>query len=79
MDGGEYTVQSVCFSPDCTTLASGSVDCFIYLWNVKVGSLKAKFYGHSGGVNSVRFSPDGTKLASCSKDKSIKLWDVKTG
>lgn len=30
-------VYSVSFSPDCTTLASGSDDISIRLWNVKTG------------------------------------------
>ncbi|CAD8215197.1 unnamed protein product [Paramecium octaurelia] len=62
-----------------TTLASGSWDKSIRLWDVKTGQQKAKFNGHSHYVNSICYSPDGTTLASGSVDNSIRLWDVKTG
>ncbi|CAK74234.1 unnamed protein product (macronuclear) [Paramecium tetraurelia] len=69
--------MAVNVSPDGTTLASGSVDKSIRLWDVKTGQQKAKLDGHSGDVYSVSFSPDGTLLASGSGDSSIRLWDVK--
>ncbi|CAD8128937.1 unnamed protein product [Paramecium sonneborni] len=70
---------SLCFSPDGTTLASGSLDKSICLWDVQTGQQKAKLDGHMRSVNSVCFSPDGATLASGSDDNSIRLWDVKTG
>ncbi|CAD8214616.1 unnamed protein product [Paramecium octaurelia] len=78
-DGHVGCVRSVCFSPDGSTLASGSVDNSIGLWNTKTGQQKAKLYGHSNSIISVSFSPDGSTLASGSFDNSIGLWDVKTG
>ncbi|CAD8132652.1 unnamed protein product [Paramecium pentaurelia] len=68
---------SVCFSLDGNTLASGSVDKSIRLWDVKTGQQKAKLNGHDDGVWSVCFSPDGNTLASGSSDNFIRLWDVK--
>ncbi|CAK79606.1 unnamed protein product (macronuclear) [Paramecium tetraurelia] len=79
LDGHSSTVYSVNFSPDGTTLASGSDDKSIRLWDVKTGQQTAKLDGHSQAVISVNFSPDGTTLASGSLDNSIRLWDVKTG
>ncbi len=72
-------VNSVSFSPDEQTLASGSFDSTIKLWDVKTGQELRTLYGHSNEVWSVSFSPDGHTLASGSLDKTIKLWDVKTG
>ncbi|CAD8198796.1 unnamed protein product [Paramecium pentaurelia] len=37
LDGHEFSVMSVCFSPDGNTLAFGSDDNSIRLWNVKTG------------------------------------------
>ncbi|CAD8215229.1 unnamed protein product [Paramecium octaurelia] len=71
--------KTICYSPDGTTLASGSGDKSIRLWDVKSGQQKAKLDGHSCAVNSICYSPDGTTLASGSLDDSIRLWDVKTG
>ncbi|CAD8184322.1 unnamed protein product [Paramecium pentaurelia] len=77
LDGHSGTVLSVCFSPDGNTLASGSWDNSIRLWDVKTGQQKAKLDGHSNCINSVCFSPDGNTLASGSGDCSIRLWDIK--
>ena len=73
------SVNSVAFSPDGLTLASGSGDETIKLWDVVTGEVKATLEGHEGYVWSVAFSPDGLTLASGSLDKTIKLWDVETG
>ncbi|CAD8129721.1 unnamed protein product [Paramecium sonneborni] len=76
--GHKNRIETVCFSPDGTTLASGSYDKSICLWDVKTGLQKAKLNGHRSQVRSVCFSPDGTSLASGSFDESIILWEVKT-
>ena len=77
--GHKDEVYSVAFSPDGKTLASGSLDKTIKLWEVATGKERATFEGHSDGVTSVAFSPDGKTLASGSDDTTIKLWDVATG
>ena len=68
-----------CFSPDGTTLASGSYDNTVRLWRVETGKAVALLTGHTQGVSSVLLSPDGTILASTSRDNTVKLWDVATG
>ena len=69
-------VFSVAFSPDGTTLASGSLDHTVKLWNVATGNNIATLQGHTDWVRSVAFSPDGTTLASASFDNTVKLWDI---
>ena len=71
-----YSVYSVAFSPDGKTLASGSFDKSIKLWNMASGKNTATLKGHTDAVISVAFSPDGKTLASGSQDKSIRLWDL---
>jgi len=77
-DYSEY-VYSMAISPDGKTLASGSGDNTIRLWEMKTGRLVNSFPGHSEPVHSVAFSSDGKTLASGSKDRTIKLWDVGAG
>jgi WD40 repeat protein len=79
LKGHSFVVSSVAYSPDGQTLASGSWDRTIKLWDVNTGNLLQTLEDHSELVNSVAYSPDGQTLASSSIDNTIKLWDVKTG
>ena len=79
LKGHTQAVYSVAFSPDGKTLASGSRDQTIKLWDVQTGKERATLKGHTDPVPSVAYSPDGKTLASGSEDKTIKLWHVATG
>ena len=67
-------VNSVWFSPDGLTLASGSFDRTIRLWDVLTGRQQQVLTGHTDEVRSVWFGPDGLTLASGSADHTIRLW-----
>ncbi len=76
--GLEADVWSVAFSPD-GTLASGSTDGIIRLWNVSTEQPLNTFERHTSEVWSVAFSSDGKTLASGDADGTIRLWNVTTG
>ena len=75
LEGHTNDVQSVAFSPDGMTLASGARDRTILLWNVPTRASIGTLEG-GGDVQSVAFSPDGMTLAS--GGGGTKLWDVAT-
>ena len=77
LTGHERGVESVAFSPDGQTLASGSFDGTIKLWNLASGQELRTLTGHTGSVWSVAISPDGLTLASGGDDNTIKIWGKK--
>ncbi|MDZ8050906.1 MAG: protein kinase domain-containing protein [Aulosira sp. ZfuVER01] len=79
LKGHSSDVNSVAFAADGVTLASGSDDNTIKLWNLGTQKEIRTLKGHSQWIWTVAFSPDGKTLASGSADKTIKLWNVSTG
>ena len=78
LSGHIDVVSSVAYSPDGSTLASGSADKTIKLWDIATGQELHTLTGHTNWVNSVAYSPDGSTLASGSIDPTIKFWDIAT-
>ena len=69
-------VWTLAFSPDGKTLASGSADNNVVIWDVPTGE-DLMTLKHNGTVEALRFSPDGRLLASASHEPSrgsVCLW-----
>ena len=75
----ESSVCSMAYSPDGQTLACGTYDNTILLWNVSRWKQITTLEGHAERISSVAFSPDGQILASGSWDRTIRLWNPHTG
>ena len=75
--------SSLVFSPDGITLAAGTHDGKIRLWDSETGAAKGTLTGqHTGWVNRLFFTPDGDTLISTGGnwqgDRTIQLWDTIT-
>ena len=70
-------ITCVAFHPIFSSLASGSEDYTIKIWDWELGELERTVKGHTKAVLDVDFGgpAGGTILASCSSDLTIKLWD----
>ena len=71
-------VVSLAISPDGRTIASGSADETIKIWDAKSGKLLNTLPGHDKSVYSLAISPDGKTLVSGGGDKAIEIWDLRT-
>jgi WD40 repeat protein len=81
LPGHTGAIDSVAFSPNGSTLASGEVNTGfkIILWDVESGEEILSLEGHTDNVYALAFSPDGNYVASASGDRTIKIWDLSTG
>ncbi len=73
-------VSSLAFSHDGKTLAAGSGNKTVVLWDMASRPPSGTpLGGHAGGVTAVAFSPDGQSLATGSQDKSLRLLSINHG
>lgn len=70
-------ITCVAFHPIFSSLASGSEDTTLKIWDWELGELERTIKGHTKAVLDCDFGGPrgGTLLASCSSDLTIKLWD----
>jgi WD40 repeat protein len=73
------TYRRLAFAPDGRTLALGSEDGAIRLWEMPAGRERAVLRGHTGSVWGLAFSPDGQQLASGGQDGRLVVWDPVAG
>eukprot|EP00172_Hildenbrandia_rubra_P002306 Plantae.Rhodophyta-Hildenbrandia_rubra.ctg3060.p1 GENE.Plantae.Rhodophyta-Hildenbrandia_rubra.ctg3060~~Plantae.Rhodophyta-Hildenbrandia_rubra.ctg3060.p1 ORF type:complete len:884 (-),score=180.11 Plantae.Rhodophyta-Hildenbrandia_rubra.ctg3060:1565-4216(-) len=75
----EKDVNAVAVSSSGKTIATGSQDRTVKLWNPQNGSLVAECRGHRRGIWSVAFSPSEKFLASAAGDSTVRIWSEEDG
>lgn len=76
--GDHRGVNSLAFSADGTTLASGGGGPLL-LWDVVTGRELARFGSERGFHGAVAIAPDGARVAGVSWDGSVRIWEISTG
>ncbi|MEV4277895.1 TIR domain-containing protein [Actinoplanes xinjiangensis] len=79
LNGHGNTVLAVKFSPDGTTVMTGSYDHTAILWDVKDPAKPRRLTtltGHEYKVSAVAFSRDGSTVATAEDGSWAILWDV---
>ena len=69
-------VRTVSFSPDGLTLATGSWDQTVKLWDARTGRERETFKWPIGRVCCLAFAPDGLRLAAGGDLGSVVVWDL---
>jgi WD40 repeat protein len=78
LHGHEGPIWSVAFAPDGRTLATGSDDSTIHLWDTASGQDLGMLEGHGGPVLTVAFAHSGSFLLSGGSDAALRIWTVAT-
>lgn len=77
--GHTEAVLHVQFSGNGQSLATGSGDTTVRIWDVNTETPKYTLKGHKDWVLALAWSPNGRLVASGGKDNEVRLWDYATG
>jgi WD40 repeat protein len=72
-------IAAVQVSPDGETIAIGSKDHYIYLYNMDDFASKGKCKGHPGGLRQLDFSGDNQVLQSTCEGNELLFFNAGTG
>jgi hypothetical protein len=85
--GHAAPVFSVAWSPNGTSIASGSTDTTVQVWDALGGGQVLTYRGHTSPVLTVAWSPDGKRIVSgCGEtggaaggETTVQVWDARSG
>lgn len=76
LTGHKQSVRSCAWAPDGRTLATGSFDSSVILWDPSEGKA-VKEYTTDAGVFDVCWNADGRRLSACSKSGHVYVLDTR--
>ncbi|MCY4402064.1 MAG: WD40 repeat domain-containing protein [Candidatus Poribacteria bacterium] len=76
LSGHSGSVNTLTYSSDGKTLASGSRDGTVIVWDADSMQKRYTIHGHSGPMTNLRFLDNGNKILSGSSNVSIWIWDI---
>jgi WD40 repeat protein len=81
IDEGTTPIATLAWSHDGRTIATGSADGSIMLWDVGEREVRLALRGHKRPVRGLAFGPRGSWLASVSDEKAgqLRVWDAVGG
>jgi WD40 repeat protein len=75
--GGEYTVRTVAFAPNCLTVACGEEGGTVWVWDLGKTAPRELPKTSPGPIKSLAFSPDSRMLAVCGGEGgAVRLWQL---
>lgn len=74
--GHQVNPATAIFSPDGRTLAAGTFDGSMRIWDVDTGTVLSEFAGHRNTIQTLAFSGDGKQLVSGGADTTALVWDL---
>jgi WD40 repeat protein len=79
LTGHAGPIKTLAVAPDSQTIATGSTDHTVKLWDVMTGRLKLTLTGSQDDLSALAFSPDGRLIAGGDYDAALNLWGTQTG
>jgi WD40 repeat protein len=76
--GHTAEVRAVGFAPDGETIATGSFDGSLKLWNLRLGQCVATLRRHSSVIGALVWSPDGNTIYTGGGEGVICIWNAPT-
>ncbi|WYZ36243.1 hypothetical protein EsH8_XI_000126 [Colletotrichum jinshuiense] len=73
---GKNPIDAIAFSPVGNTLASGSTNHSVELWDTETGKMNGFLPGNGDLVSAVAFSTHGDIVAAGSGDRKVRFWDA---